>query len=230
MSEANLNDAAVAADYDLMYADWDGQAEKLVQIMNGHLPVVPGGTLLDASCGSGLAIDAAQRVGWTVTACDSSPAMLQRARERFPQATYRGAALLGLSDALQASYDAVISVGNALPMIPHSQVPRALAQMRACVREGGSLMLAVRDFSERIKGGTWRDDPVARVQARFAYRGAGEVVYTLEIEDSRGMRSHDLVLHPIAPLELEAAVLSAGFTVTRSSRVAGRAVIAATTG
>jgi hypothetical protein len=105
MSEANLNDAVVAADDDLIYADWDGQAEKLVQIMNGHLPVVPGGTLLDASCGSGL-----------------------------------------------------------------------------------------------------------------------------EIEDSRGTRSHDLVLHPIAPLELEAAVLSAGLTVTRSSRVAGRAVLAATTG
>jgi SAM-dependent methyltransferase len=227
MREANLHDVAVAADYDLIYADWDGQAEKLVQIMNGHLPVVPHGTLLDASCGSGLAIDAAQRVGWTVTACDSSPAMLQRARERFPHVTYRSAGLLGLSDVVQARHDTVISVGNALPMIPRSQVPRALAQMRACLRESGSLMLAVRDFSERIKGGTWRDDPVARVQARFAYRDAGEVVYTLEIEDSRGLRSHDLVLHPIAPLKLEAAVLSAGFTVTRSSRVAGRVVIAA---
>jgi hypothetical protein len=31
--------------------------------------------------------------------------------------------------------------------------------------------------SERISGGTWRDDAVARVQARFAYRGAGEVVH-----------------------------------------------------
>jgi SAM-dependent methyltransferase len=230
MSGANLNDVAVAADYDLIYANWDAQVERLMGIMNGHLPVVPGGRMLDASCGSGLAIDAAQRLGWTVTACDSSPAMVQRARDRFPSITYRNAGLLGLSDAVSARYDAVISVGNALPMIPHAQVPRALGQMRDCLREGGTLMLAIRDFSERIKGGVWRDDPVAKVQARFAYREAGEVVYTLEITDSRGTRSHDLVLHPISPLELEAAVLAAGFTTRRASRVAGRAVIAATAG
>ena len=83
MSEANLNDSAVAADYDLIYADWDAHVDRLVQIMNGHLPVVPGGTLLDSSCGSGLSLDAAHQLGWTVTGADASPAMLQRARERL---------------------------------------------------------------------------------------------------------------------------------------------------
>jgi SAM-dependent methyltransferase len=81
---ANLGDPAVAADYDLIYANWDAQVERLVAIMNGHLPVIPHGRLLDASCGSGLAVDAAQRAGWIVTGCDPSPAMLQRARDRFP--------------------------------------------------------------------------------------------------------------------------------------------------
>ncbi|HEY0388549.1 MAG TPA: class I SAM-dependent methyltransferase [Gaiellales bacterium] len=229
-SPAHLNDAAVAADYDLIYANWDAQVERLVQIMNGHLPVVPNGRLLDASCGSGLSIDAARRTGWTVTACDASPAMVQRARDRFPDVTYRSAGLLGLADALGARYDAVISVGNALPMLEPSHVPQALRELRDCTREGGALMVAIRDFSERIKGGVWRDDAVARAEARFAYRGADLIVYTLEIEDSRGIRTHEVDLHPIAPLELEAAVLSAGFAVTRSSRVAGRVVIAATAG
>jgi hypothetical protein len=134
--------------------------------------------------------------------------------------------LLGLSDALGAHYDAVIVVGNGLSTIAHDQVPRALAQLRACVRDGGALMLAIRDFSERLKGGVWRDDPVARVQARFVYRD-DEVIYALDIADSRGERTHELVLHPISPLELESAVLAAGFTMQRSSRVAGRAVLAA---
>ena len=226
---ANLNDAAVAADYDLIYANWDAQVERLVQIMNGHLPVVPQGRLLDATCGSGLSIDAARRTGWIVTGCDASPAMVQRARERFPDVTLRSAGLLGLTDALGvATYDAVISVGNALPMLEPGQVPRAMQQLRRCTRDGGALMIAIRDFSERIKGGVWRDDAVARVEGRFAYRGPDLIVYTLEIEDSRGSRVHEVDLHPIAPLELEAAVLAAGFTVTRSSRAAGRAVVAAT--
>jgi hypothetical protein len=113
-------------------------------------------------------------------------------------------------------------------MLEPTQVPHALEQLRTCTRDGGALMLAIRDFSERIRGGVWRDDAVARVEARFAYRDPGVVVYTLQIEDSRGTRVHEVELHPIAPLELEAAVLAAGFTVTRSSRTAGRTVIAAT--
>jgi SAM-dependent methyltransferase len=225
---ANLNDAAVAADYDLIYADWDAQVERVVQIMNGHLPVVPQGRLLDATCGSGLSIDAARRSGWVVTGCDASPAMVQRARDRFPDVTLRSATLLDLSDAVGTTYDAVISVGNALPMLESNQVPRALQELRRCTRDGGALMIAIRDFSERIKGGVWRDDAVARVEGRFAYRGADLVVYTLEIEDSQGSRVHEVDLHPISPLQLEGAVLAAGFTVTRSSRVAGRAVVAAT--
>lgn len=225
---ANLNDAAVAADFDLIYGNWDAQVERVVQIMNGHLPVVPRGRLLDATCASGLSVDAARRIGWIVTGCDASPAMVQRARDRFPDVTFRSADLLSLAESLGATYDAVISVGNALPMLESSQVPKAMQQLRRCTREGGALMIAIRDFSERIKGGVWRDDAVARVEGRFAYRGADLVAYTLEIEDSQGSRTHELELHPISPLELEAAVLAACFTVTRASRVAGRAVIAAT--
>ena len=94
--------------------------------------------------------------------------------------------------------------------------------------EGGALMIAIRDFSERIKSAVWRDDPVAHIQARFVYRGGESVVYALDISDSSGERTHELTLHPISPLELEAAVLAAGFRVTRASRSGGRAVIAAT--
>jgi SAM-dependent methyltransferase len=225
MAQANLADPAVAADYDLIYTDWDTQVERLVGIMSGHLPVIPGGRLLDASCGSGLSVDAARRAGWIVTGCDTSPAMLQRARDRFPDVTFRASSLLVLRETMGARYDAVISVGNALTAIPHDQVPRALGELRACLRDGGALMIAIRDFSERLKGGVWRDDPVARVQARFVYRD-GDVIYALDIDDARGQRTHEQMLHPISPLELEAAVLASGFTVQRSSRAAGRAVVA----
>jgi ubiquinone/menaquinone biosynthesis C-methylase UbiE len=228
MSDANLNDPQIAADYDLIYADWDAQVDRLVQIMNGHLPVVPGGTLLDCTCGTGLSLDAAHRIGWAVTGADSSPAMLQRARRRLPDVEYKTIDVRSLGQVFDTRFDAVISVGNALPMLSRGQLPMALQAMRACLTGGGALMVAIRDFSERIKSGVWRDDPVARVQARFVHQGGGSIIYALDISDSSGERTHELTLHPISPLALEAAVLAAGFRVTRASRTAGRAVIAAT--
>jgi ubiquinone/menaquinone biosynthesis C-methylase UbiE len=228
MSDANLNDAQVAADYDLIYADWDTQVDRLVQIMNGHLPVVPDGRLLDCTCGSGLSLDAAHRIGWAVTGADSSPAMIQRARLRLPDVEYTTIDVRSLDQVFDARFDAVISVGNALPMLAPGQLPMALQSMRKCLKSGGALMVAIRDFSDRIKSGVWRDDPVARVQARFIHQGDDSIVYALDISDSSGERTHELTLHPISPLALEAAVPAAGFRVTRASRTAGRAVIAAT--
>jgi ubiquinone/menaquinone biosynthesis C-methylase UbiE len=228
MSDANLNDPEVAADYDLIYASWDAHADRLVQIMNGHLPVVPGGTLLDCTCSSGLSLDAAHRLGWIVTGADASPAMLQRARRRLPDVDFKTIEVGSLDQVFGARFDAVISVGNALPLLPPGRMAIALRSMRACVKEGGALMVAIRDFSERIRSAVWRDDPVARVQARFAYHGGDTITYALDISDSSGERTHELTLHPISPLELEAAVLAAGFRVTRASRTGGRVVIAAT--
>jgi SAM-dependent methyltransferase len=228
VSEANLNDAAVAADYDLIYADWDAHVDRLVQIMNGHLPVVPDGTLLDSSCGSGLSLDAAHRLGWSVTGADSSPAMLSRVCERLGDVECRAIDIRSLAQVFDSRFDAVIAVGNALPMLPRGQLPTALQALRAGVKPGGALMVAIRDFSERIKSGVWRDDPVAHIQARFVYQGGEGIIYALDVRDAAGERTHELTLHPISPLELEAAVLAAGFRVTRASRTAGRVVIAAT--
>jgi ubiquinone/menaquinone biosynthesis C-methylase UbiE len=202
MSDANLNDAQVAADYDLIYADRDTQVDRLVQIMNGHLPVVPDGRLLDCTCGSGLSLDAAHRIGWAVTGADSSPAMIQRARLRLPDVEYTTIDVRSLDQVFDARFDAVISVGNTLPMLAPGQLPMALQSMRRCLKSRGALMVAIRDFSDRIKSGVWRDDPVARVQARFVHQGDDSIVYALDISDSSGERTHELTLHPISPLAL----------------------------
>jgi hypothetical protein len=154
--------------------------------------------------------------------------MLQRARRRVEDAEYKTIDVRSLDQVFDARFDAVISVGNALPMLSRDQLPVALQAMRACLKDGGAFMVAIRDFSERIKSGVWRDDPVARVQARFVYDGGENIIYALDISDSSGERTHELTLHPTSPLALEAAVLAAGFRVTRASRMAGRAVIAAT--
>jgi len=116
MSDANLNDPQVAADYDLIYADWDTHVDRLVQIMNGHLPVVPRYAArlhlrLRTLAGRG----AQDRLGR-----DRSrplPAMLQRARGRLPDVEYTTIDVRSLDQVFEARFDAVISVGNALPML-----------------------------------------------------------------------------------------------------------------
>lgn len=227
MAEANLRDASVAADYDLIYADWDGWVDRVEQLMAGHLPVLPRAALLDATCGSGMACQAASRLGFTVTGVDTSPAMVELARRRLTGVDLQVADVRSLSSVFGPRFDAVISIGNALPALDPGALPVALQQMRAVCHEGGTLMVAIRDFSERIKSGVWRDDPVARVTARFVYDRPGAVVYVLEIQDADGFRSHEMTLHPISPFELAAAVEAAGFRVARQAKTAGRAVVSA---
>lgn len=43
------------------------------------------GALLDVGCGTGRAIAPMLRRGWTITACDLSAAMVEKAREKFPE-------------------------------------------------------------------------------------------------------------------------------------------------
>jgi SAM-dependent methyltransferase len=43
------------------------------------------GALLDVACGTGRAIAPMLRRGWTITACDISAAMIEKAREKFPE-------------------------------------------------------------------------------------------------------------------------------------------------
>ena len=218
-----------AADYDLVYADWDRAVATVQSFMTGHLPVEPG-SLLDAHCGTGLASDAAARLGWTVTAADASPAMLERVAARLPDVRRVRASPLTLADEAPGGFDAVVSVGNTLTTLHGDGVRTALEQLRRCTRDGGACMIAVRDFSERLKSAVWRDDPLARVAARFRYQEGGEILYTLDVDDADGSRSHDQLLYPLSDLMLTAALEDTGFRVRRRSRVAGRLVVAAVAG
>jgi hypothetical protein len=162
----------LAAGHDLVYADWDRAVATVQAFMTGHLPVQTG-TLLDAHGATGLAADAATRLGWTVTAADRWAAMLERVAGRLRDVTRVRAAPLTLADDAPGAYDAVVSVGNTLATFRENGVRTALEQLRRCTRDGGACMVAVRDFSERLKSAVWRDDPLARVAARFRYQDGG---------------------------------------------------------
>lgn len=221
MTDADLTDPAVAADYELAFADRDGQVERLKTMLAGHLPVIPQGWLLDVACGSGLTCEAASLLGYTVTGVDDSAAMLELARARLPGTDLRRGSPDALESATTNRYHAVITAGNGLVRLPRERLPDALRGMRERLRPEGTMLVMIRDFSHRPKSAVWRQDAVATVKARFADGGGRSLHYVLEVEDAAGTRSHVMTLHPIGPIEIALAVEAAGIHVTRTQTLGG---------
>ena len=228
MDDADLTDPAVAADYDLAYADRDAQVERLKTVLAGHLPVVEGGWLLDVACGSGLASEAASMLGYAVIGVDESPAMLALAAQRLPRADLRLASADAIDAATTNPYHAVVSVGNGLLRLPRERLGVALRGMRTRLRRDGTMLVMIRDFTERPKSAVWRSDGVATVRARFADGSGRALHYVLEIEDAKGPRAHQLTLHPVSPIELAVAIDAAGMRVVRTQTLGGWIAVSAT--
>jgi SAM-dependent methyltransferase len=216
-------DARAAADHDLVFADWNAMTERIVAIMRAHLPP-PQGTLLDASCATGMACDAARRMGWAVIGLDASPAMVERARERLPDVDFGVGGLLHLWESVGRTVDVVLSLGDALAEIAADRVDAAVAEMRLCTRLGGTGMIVVRDFTA-LRSAVWRDDPVCKVTGLFVNRPDGTVAHTLQVDDADGIRSHTRLLHPLSEPDLADMMTDAGFHVRRTGKMLGRVVL-----
>ena len=184
----------MASDHDLVFSDWNAVTERVMSMMNAHLPIARG-RLLDATCGTGMASDAAVRLGWDVIGADVSAAMLSRARERLPGVKFVVADVRHLYDVVQQSVDAVISIGDGLPSVPPDELGAAVDGIRRCTRLGGTTMIAVRDFTA-LKSAVWRDDPVCRVTALFVTRADGR---GRAHAPGRGCRRHPRPHPPPAP-------------------------------
>lgn len=218
--------ARAASDYDLVFADWNGMTERVMSIMSAHLPVAAG-TLVDATCATGMACDAARRMGWNVIGVDASAAMIERARERLPEVTFRVADVTELSESIGHTADAVIAIGDGLPALGRAGMQRGVAEMRRCTRLGGAAMAVVRDFTA-LRSAVWRDDPVCKVTALFVTRHDHDIDFTLQVDDAEGTRTHTRVLHPVREHDLRAAMEDAGFRIRRTGKMLGRLVVSGT--
>ncbi|MGW2559738.1 class I SAM-dependent methyltransferase [Streptomyces sp. NPDC001514] len=144
----------LAADYDLMYADWDAsitrQAEALDALIAEALgPGVPY-DVLDCSCGIGTqALGLAAR-GHRVTGTDLSPAAAARAgREAAARCLLlaTGAADMRMLPFRDAAFDVVVCADNSLPhLLTPDDVLTALGGMRRVLRPGGLLLLTTRPY------------------------------------------------------------------------------------
>lgn len=121
-------------EYDLWTAD-------LLKVLERH--GLRGERLLDVGCGTGKSFLEMLPRGWRVTACDISPAMLERAREKAG-----GAVELAVADMLDlpefGEFDLVWALDDAMNyLLSPEEFERALTGMRANLAPTGLLLFDV---------------------------------------------------------------------------------------
>jgi len=225
----------LAADYHLIFADWDAAIGRQAAIITGLLGDIHGirsGDVLDATCGIGTQAIGLAGAGFAVTATDISPASVERcARE----AAARGLDITTLVADVRVldidgagSFDAALSFDNALPhLLDDADLSAACAALRRMLRPGGALLASIRDYDailqERPSGDPprryatddgerivfqvweWSDDDRYTLRHFLAERGAGGWAVTERRSEYRALTR----------AALSAALAEAGFEDVR---------------
>ena len=142
--------AAVAAAYDSTAATYDEheypsdtQREWIARMLR---LIPPGGTVLDAPCGTGKYFPLVAAAGHLVAGADGSAGMLAQAAARGIAFSLEHTALQDL--AYDHEFDAVVTV-DAMENVPPEDWPPVLANLHRAVRPGGYLYLTVEEQDQR---------------------------------------------------------------------------------
>jgi ubiquinone/menaquinone biosynthesis C-methylase UbiE len=100
----------------------------------------PGGTILDAPCGTGRYFGMVLAAGRHVVGIDQSAGMLAQARSKHPEAVLEQVGLQELD--FDAQFDAAICV-DSMEYVAPEDWPVVLANLRRAVRPGGLIYLTV---------------------------------------------------------------------------------------
>jgi SAM-dependent methyltransferase len=146
---------ALAPYYHLIYPDWEAsslrQSHALVKLLV-ELGILSGSRILDAACGIGTQTLGLAAAGYDVSASDVSAGAIARLRReaasRQQLVDTRVADLRTLSDAWPEPFAAVLACDNVLPhLLTDTEIARAFAECRRCLRPGGALIASVRDYA-----------------------------------------------------------------------------------
>jgi ubiquinone/menaquinone biosynthesis C-methylase UbiE len=130
--------------------------------------VPPGGSVLDAACGTAPYASMVREAGLTYVGIDQAAGMLERARAKWPDARFEQAGLQELS--FEASFDALMCT-DAMEHVSPEEWPVVVAAFRRALRPGGHVYMTVEEIDR------------AEIEAAFAKESAeglpvvvGEVV------------------------------------------------------
>jgi glycine/sarcosine N-methyltransferase len=191
--------AGIAADYDDMFPRDLAEDSRMLTPLFERYGVK---SVLDCACGTGPHVAMLSRQGYDVTGSDASEAMLEQARERFDEqgieARLREAEWAELPVSFDERFDAVICIGNSLPLATSdSAVQEALAGMYRVLAPGGVLIVQNRNMDKMQ-----REKPAAVLNEAddgyvlfvFDYRGhyvVYKIFYLLTSGDDEGRVTHN---------------------------------------
>lgn len=142
---------SLAPDYHRIFADWDASITYQAAALGALLGPGPL-RVLDCSCGIGTQAIGLALAGHEVVGSDLSPVAAARAGV---EASARGALLPTAAADMRrlpfapAVFDVVVCADNSLAhLLTAEDVEAALAGMRRVLREGGLLLLTLRDYAE----------------------------------------------------------------------------------
>jgi len=127
-----------APTYDREWGDVPDTHRRIVAGIVASLPA--GAPVLDIPCGTGKYFPMLLAAGMHVTGVDRSRAMLERAREKFPDVALRDGELQDLDT--RAAYDAVLCI-DAMEYVPPEDWIAVARNLRRAARPGAPLYLTV---------------------------------------------------------------------------------------
>ncbi|MFG3230078.1 class I SAM-dependent methyltransferase [Kitasatospora sp. NPDC048194] len=157
MSEFSVRDFydELAADYHLIFADWDASIAHQAQVLSGLVRLRLGAgphRILDCSCGIGTQAIGLALGGHEVVASDLSPVAAARAAA---EVATRGTQIpIAAADMRRlpfksSTFDVVLCADNSLPHLLSAQDLRmALINMRRVLRNDGLLMITLRAYDD----------------------------------------------------------------------------------
>jgi SAM-dependent methyltransferase len=168
----------LASNYHLIFEDWDAsmkrQAAALGAIFERECGAPSALRILDCACGIGTQTLGLASLGCTVTACDLSPASVERTRveaaKRQLNVQVFVADMLDLTEIPRGDFDAVICMDNALPHLESEE--QAATQIRRKLRPGATFMGSIRDYDSLVQ-----ERPVVQGPAFYSDQGGRRIVH-----------------------------------------------------
>jgi SAM-dependent methyltransferase len=210
VTRANLEN--YASDWSIEeYSREDGLRAVETELVTEYFPTPPA-QVLDLGCGAGRTTGDLARRGFSVTAVDLAPRLLEAARERHPGLDFRvmDATALEFED---ASFDAALFSYNGIDCIhPVEQRVRAMAEAFRVLRPGGVFVLSSHNLVGAIFSGGYFYPTGYWNAVRFLFSQLGNRLarsWYLRYRDGGGVQ----YLYSAPPGRTVAQLQSVGFQV-----------------
>jgi glycine/sarcosine N-methyltransferase len=159
---------SLAEDYHLIFADWNlsirRQASALNAILVKELRTSSSLRILDCACGIGTQAIGLTELGYTLVGSDLSEASILRARReaksRSLKVEFHCSDMTSLASIVEADFDGILALDNALPHLSSSQLHQALDVISSKLRPRGLFMASTRDYDALIQQRPTMQEPM----------------------------------------------------------------------